>query len=390
MKAKVVKKQVALGDNEGLAEMFNQMIGNGNIAITYPKYSKIKQNCQQIMKVVSTIANSPIMKIPVLEKYKVDFDRFVDHCETSLDLYFNIEYPSIIGLSEDEQKRFNDKYIAMRKTTIISDMIMMCDKLIPYKKHFEYSDKLSHSFILKMPGVEWKPFPFSSLNIKYIFSLPETKENTIRFFMIVFHKIYSITHQIWKDLNSPDIDINQFVDTIMNSLDEIQKRPELHRCQKAFKKIKDSVHLLKDNFDGYYKDFLSTNDSTIIMQDFIVDVSKSTNADPQLTAQFRTIIAYYRKMASSQITNPKMKMLFDKVSESFKELEKNTENMVNIKTEDDASSDDCDTIVFSNMTSMNKVSMNDQSEVIPSLIPLNMNDIISPTKNDSSLRTMNL
>ena len=66
----------------------------------------------------------------------------------------------------------------------------------------------------------------------------------------------------------------------MRNIDEIQKQPELHRCKDAFKKIKESVMMLKTNFNEYYRDFVDTSDNTIIMQHFIVDVSKSTEASP--------------------------------------------------------------------------------------------------------------
>jgi aspartate oxidase len=77
-----------------------------------------------------------------------------------------------------------------------------------------------------------------------------------------------------------------------------------------------------------------------MMQHFIIDVSKETEADPVVTSQFRTIIAYYQKIARDQISNPKIKMLFDKVNESFKELERGTENLSNLQKEEDASAAD--------------------------------------------------
>jgi hypothetical protein len=68
-----------------------------------------------------------------------------------------------------------------------------------------------------------------------------------------------------------------------------------------------------------------------------------------VTAQFRKIISYYRNMAQSQIKNPKAKALFDKVNESIKSWERDTENLVNIsKTESEES--DCDSAPISTAT----------------------------------------
>jgi hypothetical protein len=123
--------------------------------------------------------------------------------------------------------------------------------------------------------------------------------------------------------------------------------------------------LLKENFGDYYRDFISTKDSTIMMQNFIIDVSKKTDSDPQVTRQFRQIISYYRELAQQQIQNPKVKMLFDKVNESFQQLERGATNLVNIKK--DASGDTTETVVAED---------NDDSDLIfTAPVALSVNDI---------------
>ncbi len=152
-------------------------------------------------------------------------------------------------------------------------------------------------------------------------------DNTVRFFMITVHKVYHLTRKIWDVISSPDIDVNQFVDVIMTNIEYIQKRPELSRCKKAFAKIRASVNLLKDRFGSYYRDFIRTKESTIIFEHFILDVSNTTNVDPQEVAQFRIIIDYYRKIAQQQSNNPKIKAMFEKVEATFKEMEANAPNL---------------------------------------------------------------
>jgi hypothetical protein len=77
-----------------------------------------------------------------------------------------------------------------------------------------------------------------------------------------------------------------------------------------------------------------------MMQQFIIDVSKKTDSDPQVTRQFRQIISYYRELAQQQIQNPKVKMLFDKVNESFQQLERGATNLVNIRKDVDGNTTD--------------------------------------------------
>ena len=147
--------------------------------------------------------------------------------------------------------------------------------------------------------------------------------------MIILLKVYSFTIEIYNVVRTPDIDVDQFIEIITSSITEIQKRPELNRCSKAFNKIKESVLLLKTNFNDYYRDFVETQDNTIIMQNFILDVSKNTKADLELTRQFRKIISYYREQAqkSGGQNNEKINMIFDKISETFKDYDIGLQNI---------------------------------------------------------------
>jgi hypothetical protein len=242
------------------------------------------------------------------------------------------DYEWDLNLVEEQQKKtFAEGYEKTKKSELINNFIIVCDRLARYKKHINDAKNLSPTFITTMAGAEFNPFPFTSLNLKYIFSLPAVQENTKHFFLIVLNKAFELTYNLWNEITSPDINVDEFVDIIMANIKEIQKRPELSRCAKAFKKIEESVHLLKGRFNNYYRDFVQTKNSTIMMEHFIIDVSKNTKADAQTTAQFRKIISFYQKIAKDQITNPKIKAMFDKVNDSFRELERNTEISVNIR-----------------------------------------------------------
>jgi hypothetical protein len=106
----------------------------------------------------------------------------------------------------------------------------------------------------------------------------------------------------------------------MGSIEEVKKA--IPRCDQAFQKIIDSISLLKGNFSNYYKDFTISGNPTIIMENFVLDVSKNTKSSPTVMAQFRKIISHYRKLASQHASNPKLQSLFSQVDANFKELEK--------------------------------------------------------------------
>src|SRR5690606_16079398 len=115
-----------------------------------------------------------------------------------------------------------------------------------------------------------------------------------QYLMVVLHKLYAIGHDVYEAVSAPDVNVNDFVEVIMGSIGDVQKH--IPRCDAAFKKIIESVDLLKGNFGDYYKDFTASGNPTIIMENFVVDVSKNTKSSPAVTAQFRRIIAHYRKL----------------------------------------------------------------------------------------------
>lgn len=230
---------------------------------------------------------------------------------------------------EEKRKEFSEIYDALKKNFLVGDFLAMCNNLIVYRTFIENVDNLDHKFILKLGGVEFCPIPpsITTLNFKRVFVLvtteesmsAQTKQEVCKFLMLVFNKLYTISHKLYKTITSPDIDVDEFVDVIVQNIAEVKKH--IPRCDKAFKKIEESVHLLKDNFSTYYKDFMTTQNQMTIMEDFVLDVAKTTKADPQTTQQFRQIINFYRKQAATKVKDPRLKMLFEKVDSNFRKLD---------------------------------------------------------------------
>lgn len=341
--AKVIKKKVKLSmgdDDSNISDMFNQMLGAGavNMTIAYPRYLKIKEYIDRLLELFEKMSEFQYLRSnKEFETYCTELEHFVKTGRDQWKQMFSIDFSEyewdLNTVQEEEKKLFSEEYEKMKKSQLINGFIIMCDRIIPYKRHFNDIEKLDGGFIVSMSGVEFCPFPFTHLNLKQIFTSPNLPANVKTFFLIVLHKSLEISHKLWTEITSPDIDVDEFIKVIMTSIKEVQKRPELNRCRKAFKKIEDSVHLLKGRFNNYYRDFIQTKNSSIIMEHFILDVSKNTKADAETTRQFRQIITYYRKIAQEKITDPRVKGLFDKVNESLKELERGTNNLSNLEAE---------------------------------------------------------
>jgi len=353
MAARVKIKKKALKD-KGISDMFNQMLGAGivNMSIAYPNYLNIKSYLTKLLDIMDVLANkSPFMtQYAEFKPAQEEISKFLTESSASLKSLFRLDFSecklNFNLLPEEQKKDFSDLYAALKKDTLVDTFIVVCDNLIIYKTHLEKESDLSYKFITSMPGSEFCPFPFTSMNLKRIFEVlyvdanpmpgedttnSESAKRYMQFFLLILNKVYNLSYNLYRAITKPDIDMDEFAEIIMNNLGEIKKH--VPRCSKAFDKIAQSLDLLKKNFPSYYKDYLTSEDSTIIMQNFVIDVAGSTKTDAETTRQFRQIINYYQKVAQNQIKNPQIKMLFAKATENFRALDKHN-NIVKVEKEE--------------------------------------------------------
>jgi hypothetical protein len=325
--SKVVKSTVG---NQDVIGMFQDMLGmgegpSGNVKIIYPKYEKLKTAIRRYVKLFDllSIANAVKRNKNILEytlKYVSDLKLVTETMFQVRDLT-KMEQIDPSTLPKDDQVMILNNYKQIKDSKLVESIILTCKNLIRYRKYLEKQGELSDKFILKMPGLQYSPiYGATGINFKILYSDITLKPEDKSYLLTILHKLYTISHEIYEILTSPDIDIEEFVTIIMSSVDDVRK--QIPRCDDAFNKILESVDLLRHNFGDYYKDFVSSNNSSVIMENFIIDVSENTNPSPKLTAQFRKIISHYRKIASQQNNNPKLKMLFSHIDKNFQELDK--------------------------------------------------------------------
>lgn len=348
MSARVIKRKMKGGASEDeLSEMFNQMLGTGsvNIEIAYPRYVHLKDLTESIEKLIKAIANTPYVR-EGQPSIRDEFASFLAGIAEARELYFGCDLSdhmwNFASMDDGLYKKFCESYTAFKSSGIMNQFVMICDRLIMHRGDLS-GDNPRPDFIFNMPGVDWCPLVFTKLNLKHVCAI---EGYTQKFFMKALSKMLELTLAVYNEVTSPDVDVDKFADIIIKSMDQLRHQPGISRCDKAFAKIRDSIHLLKNNFNNYYRDFLSAGDSTIIMQHFILDVSNNTDADAQTIQQFRQIIRHYQKMASQQVKNPKLKAMFDRANECFKQMERNAPNLARkagaADSESSASSDPAD------------------------------------------------
>lgn len=331
-KIKTKKLKITPGDGD-VSDVFNQMLsGDGtSIKIAYPRYLQLRDLCTQFMKIIDILEGSNLLLS--YPQVRAELAAFVQDSKTELaDLWVtNLDrfHPEFDQVPADVRAEFIAAYEKCKQANVVRKIVLACDNLIPYKNYFADVNKLNHTFIEQMPGVEWRPFPFSSLNYKDLFA-QNPSDNAKRLMMITLNKCFAYSKRLFEELQMPDIDINVVITSIMGSMDQIKNIPELSRCGAAFDRIKKSVELLRERFGDYYRAYAVTKNSTIIMEHFVLDVSQNTDADPNTIRQFKVIVDYYRKIAKYQSSSPQVKILFDKVEQSFRKLTTGTENLDNL------------------------------------------------------------
>lgn len=318
-KAKIVQKSVKDPD---IINMFNSMLGDGNVNfdIAYPKYEELQESMNKFINLFDFfISGVAVDMIPEIKNHCKVVKSWKDKMLAEYKLLFT--FPKInyetVKLTEKQSEEFTEIYNKIKKSTITYECIKTSSKLIDYKKTLEKKDP---SEIIKLPS--FIPFVFfPKLDFQSVLVEIGDNKRLCNFVMSVLEKIFTFSHKVYVITSSPDFDISEFSEIILNNINNIEKH--IPRCGTAFKKIASSLDLLKDNFNGYYKDFIQSRDPSIIMQNFVIDVAKDIKANPELTRQFRTIVAYYQKMSNNNnLNDPKLKQIFNKLNEHFEQIEK--------------------------------------------------------------------
>ncbi len=332
IKSKVVRSTI---QNKDVLNMFHEVLGtstNGvDLSIAHPKYELITRNCRRFIELLTKLSESKTFQLfenarVHLTKYiKSLREQYIQSCSApDLDIYMDqstLDGTNYDNVPPEVEKQFSSVFQECKKCNLVNLIIVTCKNLIAHKHQLKNVEQLNDKFLVQSGGISFAPLPeLPALNFKQIYIDDRLTAQNKKYVLVALHKLYEISHDLYTAVSSPDINVDEFSEIIMSSLGEVKK--QIPRCDAAFDKIADSVGLLKGNFDGYYRDFVASNNPTVIMENFVMDVSKNTKSNPKVTVQFRKIITHYRKIASQKSTNPKLQTLFQQVDKNFTELER--------------------------------------------------------------------
>lgn len=312
-----VKKAVK---NKDINSMFNDILGEGVVPphIALSKYEKLRTNTERLIAMLESFSRGNFAK--TYPDYDVPMAEILVFCKHSKDeMLKNFVDPPFSevqlmipnGVEPKVAIDFSNTYKKCKEMDIVKVAIKTCNALITFKSSLSKKDE---HFIRSMPGAVFAPLPFSSFNIKEAFIRPDMTEHFRSYILVLLSMVFEHCYNIFQVYTSCDWDPELFKSVMQQNLGLVKK--QIPRCERAFQKIEDSLDLLKDNIDGYYRDFMASRNPSIMMENFVNDVAAANdNVDLQTAQQFKTIIRQYQKCSNGKPMDSRMKSLFDEVNE---------------------------------------------------------------------------
>jgi hypothetical protein len=250
--------------------------------ITLPKYTLLKTKIKQIARFLNAMGSGFLVELfPEYEFSEIsDMSKMI---EEDIDPH-NYTIDTI-----------KENWPIFKETKSIKTCINIYSLLLPYAQYIRDEENLSGQWITTA-GFGFSIFDFSKLDIYMIWADERCTDQVRKYILTLFNRIYVISAEIYDSYTTPDLDTQRFSELMVDSVNRLQELPELSRCNLAFKKITNSVNMLRDNLKTYHRDFISSKNPSIIMESYIMDLANAQeNPSPVLISQFRKILVFYQK-----------------------------------------------------------------------------------------------
>lgn len=336
VKIKQIKK--AVGDVD-LSGMFEEMMGikDAETEIIIPKFVSVRNTVRHICRVLKQFSTFAILRndFPEISAGLDDVKKFVD--ETVETTYLKHDHDEKETQYANVGKEdINNLYRKLKENMCVKRLVILCSVLDKYKINFNDPAKLRENFVNQEPGLSFKVFDFSCLDLKILWANPKLNTIVKRYILSVLASLYKHTLALYNTITSPDVDIEKFTKLLLSSIGELRKQPELHRCKLAFERIEKSVELLKGNFSNYYRESIKSRNPDSLVTSFISDVANQGGANARLTREFRQIIQYMHKISqkSGRSKDPQVQKIFAMLNSNFSLMEKHTKGKKSDDTKD--------------------------------------------------------
>ncbi len=274
------------------------------------KFKAMASHVRRFSKVLRMFEASSVME--KMAEYREPLSSFLDLFEREATSVFDappfsdmqemetlVQKHPILSKEEDGKvKAFLAHYHGLKTSSVINTLLNTCSNLIPYRVHLSDGQKLDDRFLTRSSGSELSPVPDLNLNFKLLYyQADRLNEGERKLVLLVLHKLYTISHDLYEEYGKNDVDTAKFVEAVEYTIDELKKK--IPGCADAFKQILSSTEMLRDNYGEYYKDYVSTKNPMIIAENFVIDVSQQVDASPRVAFQFKKILRELRKLINS-------------------------------------------------------------------------------------------
>lgn len=326
-KTKMKELKKAMGSSD-IGSLFEEMMGmkDADPEIIIPKFVEVRNFVRKTCLVLNQFSKLLSKDFPEYSKGLDEISAYSDKIVASTNVNLTCEDYTENYFDKITQVEINQFYSKLKSNPEVKNLIVLGAKLKPYKNNFIDVKNLKLNFINNEPGLSWCILNFSSLDFKQLWANDNVSIAIKRFILMVLAKLFEFSSSIYSIITSPDVDVEKFTSLLMSSIAELKKQPKLHRCQAAFKRIENSVELLKNKFSNYYRESVASENPDMIVTSFIVDVSNQGGASATLTREFRIIIQYMHEMSqkSGKSKDPNVKKIFDMLNSNFSAMEQKT------------------------------------------------------------------
>jgi hypothetical protein len=317
-------------DIKEINEMFEQITGSADadLEVIAPKIADVKNSLKTYCKALQ-ILETQMRKASIDDKdINTDLKEIKDH--------YTVICKAHHLFIKDENGVMTDKFVGddtqnsyfsmtkpevneLYKTLKNDQHVVSCVKSSGYlkkryAKHLMDKDNISDSFVKNEPGVSLYPFPFSKFDIKQLWIQEKVSSLEKKLIITVLHKVLISGIKIYNVITSPDIDIKKYSGVLVDSIKGLKK--QIPGCEAAFKLISNSVGMLENNFDNYYKDSIVAGNPGMIMENFVLDIAKKQKAGTNTVLQFSRIISELRKRFGNN-TDPRVSKLLSTLNKQI-------------------------------------------------------------------------
>ncbi len=322
MKQKIGHKEIKNIINGDLNDSFNEMLGikAADPKIVIPKYRKCLVTLNLLIYKITLFAENKtlhnlypgqVLYLKVMKNYADKLQKMLSHDGKP------IRPADIANFSKTD---ISEMYLHIKKNNTTKKLFIYFSQIKNYEKYLKDKDNLNDTFILNSSRYRVYPFPrLCKLNLYKMWSAhggdncSEEIKEVRKYILLFLHNFYKLSASVCEIVAQADIDVKAFGKIIVECIAIAKK--QIPRCELAFRKIEEAVDLLEDNFDGYYKDFIKTENPGVIFQSFIQDVSdEHKNVNRKLAFQFSKIMKHFSKNAESSKLTGHFKFLSEHIS----------------------------------------------------------------------------